>query len=197
LAVYLNPENHKFFDFIEHTSPYLQQRRGDMLKRCGATNVAILVISILTALVLSTSAWAEDFQVNVSSSKDYALEGVKVYAFTDSGSYTGYNATADSNGTAVFNKDSFTDGSYTFRVDYFNEYFWSDTVIIPDDSAVSVTIIEGDVQVTVTNPPSPLSGLNVYLYNSQGVYLGKNGTTDASGQVTFIVPVGDIVNSCV
>ena len=161
-----------------------------MLKRCGATNVAILVISILTALVLSTSTWAEDFQVNVSSSKDYALEGVKVYAFTDSGSYTGYNATADSNGTAVFNKDSFTDGSYTFRVDYFNEYFWSDTVIIPDDSAVSVTIIEGDVQVTVTNPPSPLSGLNVYLYNSQGVYLGKNGTTDASGQVTFIVPVG-------
>ena len=36
----------------------------------------------------------------------------------------------------------------------------------------------------------PKSGIRVYVFDGT-TYTGYNGTTDASGQVTFTLPVGD------
>ena len=105
-------------------------------------------------------------------------------------SYTGLNVTTDAGGTAVFDKANFTEGTYKFRVDYLNGQFWSDVASIHQDAAISVIIEEGSVDVSVRNQAEPLSGIKVYLFNSAGAYLGKNTTTDASGSVTFVLPVG-------
>ena len=33
--------------------------------------------------------------------------------------------------------------------------------------------------------------MQVYLFNSKGVYLGRHGVTDGSGEVTFLLPIGE------
>lgn len=89
-----------------------------------------------------------------------------------------------------FDKASFAEGTYKFRVDYLNDQFWSGVAAIPQDSSIAAFIEEGDVDVTVRNQTSALSGRKVYLFNEAGAYLGKNATTDANGLVSFDIPIG-------
>lgn len=123
-------------------------------------------------------------------SQSGAVSGLKVYAFTETGSYTGQNVTTDASGTAIFDKANFTEGTYKFRVDYLNGQFWSAVASIPQDSAISVFIEEGSVDVTVGSQTDPFSGIKVYLFNSAGAYLGKNATTNTNGSANFVLPVG-------
>ena len=155
--------------------------------------VSFLLALLLTTAVFSTPSFADNFEVNVTFSQTGAVSGIKVYAFTESGAYTGLNVTTDATGSAIFDKANFTEGSYKFRVDYLNEQFWSGVASIPQDSAIAVFIEEGNVDVTVRNQTDPLSGIKVYLFNAAGAYLGKNTTTDAGGLVHFVLPVGTAV----
>jgi len=162
-----------------------------MLKRYAGQKITVTALGlILTVIAFTTDAYGENLEINVSSSKGWPLSGIKVYAFTESGAYTGYNKTTDTNGIAVFDADNFTQEACKFRVDYMSGQFWSDLVSLPQASSTAVVIEEDDVQVSVTNGNSPISGLKVYLFTSSGAYLGKNETTDDNGPVTFIVPVG-------
>lgn len=147
-------------------------------------------IILACLLILPSHVLAENLDVHVFSSKGNPLSGLKVYAFTENGAYTGNNATTDTQGLARFNTDNFSDGSYPFRVDYLGGQFWSDLIVLPDDAMVSITIAEGDVNVNLSTGLSPLSNIRVYLFSSQSAYLGRYGTTDSNGQCTFILPVG-------
>ena len=160
-------------------------RRSVPLKK-----VCLLLAFLLNTAVFTTSSLADNFEVNVTFSQTGAISGLKVYAFTETGSYTGQNVTTDAGGTAIFDKANFTAGTYKFRVDYLNGQFWSGVAAIPQDSAIAVSIEEGSVDVTVGSQAEPLPGIKVYLFNAAGAYLGKNATTDAGGQVHFVVPVG-------
>ncbi len=151
--------------------------------------MTLLAAALITIVSTAIPALADNFEVSLSSSEGWPLSGVKVYAFTEAGTYTGNNTTTDSNGIAVFDTNNFTVGNYKFRVDYMNSQYWSNIVDIPLDLSVAVVIDEGDVQVTVTDGLNPITNIKVYLFTSQGAYLSKNETSDANGEVSFIVPV--------
>ena len=65
-----------------------------------------IVLLLLTALFFITPVWADDppqsFEAIVESNQSGPLSGLKVYAFTESGSYTGKNSNTDESGTALF-----------------------------------------------------------------------------------------------
>ncbi len=127
--------------------------------------------------------------VTVVTDKGRVLSGVRVYAFTESGSYTGKYATTDGSGTALFDLEDFADGTYKFRVDYLGSQFWSQVITIPGATAVEVVIEEETVEVTVTTGSGPAEGMRVYLFSESGSYLGIYEMTGAEGVVYFDLPV--------
>jgi hypothetical protein len=128
--------------------------------------------------------------VTVVTDKGRELSGVKVYAFTESGSYTGKNSTTDESGTAFFALEDFEDGNYKFRVDYLGSQFWSQMVTMPGTAAIEVMIEEETVAVAVTTGSGPAEGVRVYLFSESGSYLGIYEVTDTAGMVYFDLPVG-------
>ena len=155
----------------------------------GFRLIAHVAILVLAALFSAPSVWAQNLEINVESSQSGPLSGLKVYAFTESGSYTGKNSNTDENGTALFILEDFEDGVYQFRVDYLGQHFWSDLVDIPEDSTVSVIIEEETVRVTVSDAIDPIIGIRVYLFSAAGAYLGVYCNTDANGDVFFDLPL--------
>ncbi|MCG2774401.1 MAG: hypothetical protein L6406_01870 [Desulfobacterales bacterium] len=157
----------------------------------GFRLVAHVAILVLAALLSANPVLADDpLQVIVESIQSGPLSGLKVYAFTESGSYTGKYATTDGSGTALFDLENFADGTYKFRVDYLGSQFWSLVITIPGASTVEVVIEEETVEVTVTTGSGPAEGVRVYLFSESGYYLGIYEVTDAAGMVYFDLPVG-------
>jgi hypothetical protein len=128
--------------------------------------------------------------VNVKTSKDRALSGLKVYAFTAAGAYTGVNATTDAQGSALFNPQAFSAGVYKFRADYLGSQFWSQAVRLPENTLVDLVIEEETTEVSVAEGTGSASGVQVYLFSASGAYLGLNATADGQGRVLFDLPVG-------
>ncbi len=144
----------------------------------------------VTANVTVTVLPASEFLVTVATSQGIKIAGVKVYAFTATGSYTGKSATTDSNGTGHFTRQDLPDGSYKFRADYLGYQFWSEVVTIPSASSIDMTIPVEQVEVTVSTSTGPAQGVKVYLFTESGQYLSLNGQTDSAGKVSFNLPVG-------
>jgi RHS repeat-associated protein len=126
--------------------------------------------------------------VTVEDSLGMPQPGLPVYAFSG-GSYTGYNGTGDADGQVTFTLPM---GDYRFRADLGGTQFWSGTTdhcTIPGclDATVVVTL---PVTATVEDTDgTPKAGLPVYVFDG-ATYTGFNGTTNASGQVTFTLPEG-------
>jgi hypothetical protein len=133
---------------------------------------------------------AYDMAVQLRTSKGRLLSGIKVYAFTESGSYTGINRTTDSAGNTSFNPADFSGGSHKFRADYLGSQFWSAVVPVPGTSVVDMVIDEETASVTVTSAAAAASGIKVYLFSADGSYLGINRITDQTGRVSFDLPIG-------
>jgi RHS repeat-associated protein len=132
----------------------------------------------------------DEFTVSVITSEGRGLSGINVYAFTESGAYTGKRATTDETGKAVFNPEEFTDGSYMFRADYLSDKFWSDVVALPGSARAEIIIEEKAVTVQVIQAGAAKEGVKVYLFNESGAYLGIFNITDENGNVDFVLPVG-------
>ena len=158
-------------------------------KHTGFRLAAQLIVLLLTVLFFSAPVWAQSLEVNVETSQSGPLSGLKVYAFTDSGSYTGKYATTDGSGTALFDLEDFDDGAYQFRVDYLGQQFWSGLVDLPEESSVAVVIEEEVVAVVVTDGAAPMEGIRVYLFSAAGAYLGRYENTDLNGEVSFDLPL--------
>ncbi|MFH2049758.1 MAG: RHS repeat-associated core domain-containing protein [bacterium] len=132
-----------------------------------------------------------DITVQVSTSRNGPLANAKVYAFTETGSYTGLYGVTNENGIASFSRDDLTDGYYKFRIDYLSSQFWSDVIVVPGTNLVPVAIEDEPTEVTVTAAGELREGIKVYLFSDTGTYLGLYQTTDANGLVTFDLPVGE------
>ncbi len=128
--------------------------------------------------------------VTASTDKGRLLGGLRVYAYTEGGSYAGTYATTDGAGRALFDPAQFAAGSYRFRVDYLGSPFWSQTVALPDTRSIPVVIPEEAVAVTVRTAAGVAEGVQVYLFSQTGAYLGTCLVTDGDGQVVFNLPVG-------
>ena len=159
-------------------------------KHTGFRYSVLTVLLLLVALLSSNPVLADTpLQVIVEFSHSEPLPGLKVYAFTESGTYTGKKSTTDKNGTALFDLDEFEDGIYQFRVDYLGQQFWSGLLGLPEESSVTVVIEEAAVVVVVTDGAAPMEGIKVYLFSSAGAYLGRYENTDINGEVKFDLPL--------
>jgi len=165
---------------------------GNLIGESDAAGVFTAQFIYLGAERLAAVAATEasEIEVQVSTDAGRTLPGIRVYAFTDTGAYTGKYATTGDDGVAAFVLAEFTDGSYKFRADYLGDQFWSPVITVPGTLTTAVTIAEEVTTVQVTQGGLPKDGVKVYLFNESGAYLGLHQTTDASGEVTFVLPEG-------
>lgn len=123
------------------------------------------------------------FSVHVDRRTGGGVDNVPVYAFNADGKYTGINVRTNATGVADM---ELPNGNYKFRADYGGKDYWSNEVLSPDSS--SVTILVGGVNVTVhvaNQSGTAMPNQTVYLYDNNGNYLEKSGTTDNNGNVVF------------
>ncbi|MBW1912957.1 MAG: hypothetical protein JRI43_07325, partial [Deltaproteobacteria bacterium] len=163
-------------------------------RKTGFSLTAQLLALLLTVLFVTSSAWADDppqsLEINVETSKERALSGLNVYAFTESGSYTGTYETTNASGITTFDLSAFEDGNYIFRVDYLGNQFWSDIAVLPEVSMIDVIVEEETAEATVTTGAGPAQGVRVYLFSRSSSYLSLYENTDANGKVSFELPAG-------
>jgi len=128
--------------------------------------------------------------VNITVQGDYngdltPIEGIPAYLFTPAGAYLGQSLITDAQGRVTFN---LPEQEYKVRADVLSRQYWSDAFIWTDET---MTIPEAVAVVTMTSMGLPVEGVNVYVFNSQGAYLGLNGMTDVNGETAFRLPAGD------
>jgi YD repeat-containing protein len=137
--------------------------------------------------ITTNSTTATSLQVTVKSDAQNTLPGINLYLFDDAGSYLGMTQVTNSSGMAAFEVLA---GNYKVRADYMGYQFWSDIVNFPAASNVTILIAQVDVQVNVSTANGVAEGVTAYLFTAGGSYLGISSVTDASGNVTFKLPVG-------
>ena len=128
--------------------------------------------------------------VKVMDQTGQGIYNVVVYAFNNSGSYTGKNGRTNQAGLVEFL--DMTDGSYKFRADLQANQFWSAVILFP--SVYFTTIQTGQSSFPVKVVDSGGSGINnvqVYAFTSGGSYVGVGGRTGADGVVTLNLVNGD------
>lgn len=150
-----------------------------------ATNISPVVTAAYTV-----ELDIQEFTVSVRTSSGSAVSKVRVYAFTEAGSYVSLSSMTNTEGDAVFDAEDFGPGNYKFRIDYMGGQFWSETIAMPGSTSVNVIIEEELVRVDVNVGSGPVQGVRVYLFSSTGSYLGSYVLTDASGSASFRLPVG-------
>ncbi len=127
--------------------------------------------------------------VTVQDSNGVPEAGLPVYAF-DGNTYTNYGGTTNVGGQVTLTLPL---GSYRFRSDKNGTQFWSGTsnhCTVPGCTAATIrTSLLTIVTVQDANS-TPEAGLPVYTFDAN-TYIGSNGTTNASGQVTFTLPAGN------
>lgn len=130
----------------------------------------------------------QSVSVRVADDGGRPFTGVRVYAFTGTGAYTGRYGTTDAEGRATFTAADFTGGTYRFRVDYLGQQFWSGDAALPGTPAVCVTIPMETVTVMLDSPAAAAEGVRVYGFDEGGSYLGICDETDETAAASFDLP---------
>jgi len=137
---------------------------------------------------VNISVGGGNFSLTVKANAD-PLAGVKCYVYNDKNAYLGVMGSTDASGKVIF---AVVNGAYKFRVDYLGYQFWSTDNIVNANVTTNLTIPHRDITITVgglyQGTSTPLTNLNVYLYNSLGSYMGKTFMTDAMGSAVFNLP---------
>ena len=76
---------------------------------------------------------------------------------------------------------------YKVRADFLSSQYWSEVF---NQTDTTVTIPEGEVQITVSRGATPLPNVPVYVFTAAGSYLNVTASTDASGVASFVLPAG-------
>jgi len=113
------------------------------------------------------------------------IDGLNVYLFAATGSYLGQYHITDELGQVTF---SLPDKEYKARADYLSQQYWSDIFKWADKT---ITIDEAIASVNVSIVGQPVEGVNVYVFNNVGSYLGLYDVTDVYGETFFRLPAGD------
>jgi len=110
------------------------------------------------------------------------MAGVNTYLYTGAGTYMGKTLATDVSGIVTYD---LPEREYKVRGDYLGYQWWSNAFTW---TASDVVIPEGEVTITVTDSGIPVDGANVYVYTSGGTYMSLYATTDAPGEVSFLLP---------
>lgn len=146
--------------------------------------------SIGNRLSRAVTVISTELSIEVRTDSGTKLSNLQVYAFSDSGTYTGTVSTTDETGKAIFNPEDFKQGNYKFRVDYLGSSFWSEVTSLPAFRKLQLIIEEEKVAISVTVEGSSGEGLKVYLFTETGSYLNLYGVADSNGKVYFNLPSG-------
>ena len=129
------------------------------------------------------------FQVTLRDDAAMPLAGIRCYLFSAAGGYLGLNQATDSEGRVAFDVP---EAIYKVRADYLGYQFWNSETQVVIDTNIDFAIARQDVAVTVNslfqNTAMPLAGIQVYLFNPSGSYIGRYLTTDDRGQAAFYLP---------
>lgn len=131
----------------------------------------------------------QDVSISVIDGSGSGINNVRVYAFSDSGSYVGIYGNTGADGVISL---PLPEGSYKFRADYRGNQYWSDTIAAPGTSHTTIETGEGTSTVT-TNDASglPVANVRVYAFTAAGSYTGVYGNTNGTGQVSLALPTGE------
>jgi len=128
-------------------------------------------------------------QMTVQKDEDLSMPGLKVYLFNAAGTYLGRSATTDAFGQVEFNVP---EDVYKLRVDYLGYQFWSEEVLVAEDTAMAMPMSHRQVEITVQGSfqgmPAPIEGIKVYLFSPTDIYLGQHQVTGSDGRVAFSLP---------
>jgi hypothetical protein len=132
------------------------------------------------------------FQMTVQKNGDLPMPGLKVYLFNAAGTYLGRSATTDAFGQVEF---SVPEAVYKLRLDYLDNQFWSEEILVAEDTVREMPIVHRQVEITAQGSfqgmPAPIEGIKVYLFSPTDSYLGKSILTDAEGKTIFDLPQKD------
>ena len=142
------------------------------------------------AIFVQQAETPQTIDVSLQTSGGTPLSDIRIYAFSEGGSYLGLNADTDQTGIASFNPDDFAAGNVKFRAEYLGVQFWSDPVTLPGSYSASILIPVTPVTVSVTTAAGPADNVKVYVFTASGSYLGVNSVTLSDGTVVFTLPVG-------
>jgi hypothetical protein len=127
-------------------------------------------------------------QLTVQKDEELPMPGLKVYLF-NAGTYLGRSATTDASGQVEF---SVPEAVYKLRTDYLGYQFWSEEVLVVEDTPMEMPIIHRPVEITSQGSfqglLAPVEGIKVYLFSPTDTYLGQFKFTDAHGKATFDLP---------
>ena len=112
------------------------------------------------------------------------VQNVPVHLFTAAGTYQGFYENTDAIGESAF---SLPPRDYKVRADFLAGQYWSEVF---NQTDTTVTIPEGEAQITVTRGATSLPNVPVYVFTAAGSYLNVTASTDASGLASFILPAG-------
>ena len=172
---------------------YHYDRFGNLLGEStvdGTFTREYIYLNSMRLAAFASATTHNEVTVAVTTDDGRDLFGLKVYAFTEAGSYTGKYAVTDEFGKAEFAISEFSDGNYKFRADYLSNQFWSEVVTIPGTYSLDIEIEEETTTLAVFRGDEAQSGVKVYLFNANGSYLGLYEITDENGEVSFDLPVG-------
>ena len=115
---------------------------------------------------------------------------IPVYIFSSGSSYLGVTGKTGSDGKVTFRIPG---GSYKFRADYQTNQFWTDVQTIVADQVNYINLSDGggNFTLTVKANTDPLVGVNCYVFNDEGSYLGLTGVTNSNGQYSFELSTGN------
>jgi ribosomal protein S11 len=125
-----------------------------------------------------------DAEITVTWS-GFPVDGVPVYAFSETGRYLNLSGTSDAAGQAVFRLAA---GTYQFRADYQGSQYWSAATVMAAAQITPVPISTGGGTFSLTvakAPGEPLAGASCYVFSAEGAYLNLSGVTDSRGAVAF------------
>jgi hypothetical protein len=127
--------------------------------------------------------------ITVANAAGEGMSNIGVTVFNANGSYGGMNGATSGDGTIDF---ILPPGAFKFRVDYMRQQYWSDVTAVPGSSAVTINTQEQPTTIRIIdNRGNPVSNSRVSAFHTGGGFSGREGTSNADGEVSILLPAGE------
>ena len=126
---------------------------------------------------------AQPLTAQVVDASRAGIGGVRVFVYTDDGTYLEAHEDTAENGKAQF---GLVDGRYQLLAQHQLQWFWSDVVSRPGQTSVVIDTGQRPFQVAVVDMVgNGVAELPVYVFTEKEEYLGVEGQTDENGRVSL------------
>lgn len=145
------------------------------------------VVSVPEAGSATIQTGQISFPVKVVDGAGNGIGGVKVQAYSSSGSWVGSYGNTAADGIANLDLSV---GEYKFKADYQRHNFWSNPITLPGASSAVITTGQQDVHIRVEDGDGNPQNAVVYVYTSAGHYTNIWAKTGDSGETDVALAKG-------